>query len=385
MSKQTQSPAARSAFTLIELLVVIAIIAVLIALLIPAIQKVRESANVASCQNNLKNLALAMHNFHDQQKVLPPTRFGTSLANVSWIVAILPFLEQQTTYEYFTSTDWPNGYKYTGARFANTFPPFLTFNDAQLIDYQATPTDFTTGLAKCPLKIFDNSPSTTVNYPLDKNGQPVNCAGTDGVPIYKKPISVLLCPSRGKRLTRFLNCLENGVASDYATVRPDGPPLSNGNIWGVFLSGTPLGNPFSKIENANGLANTPMLGEKHIPPNDVGGILSTGAGAGTTYDSYCFAGQEDAWVASGATAGYSNGNGNYFNIQRNLGSNTPFALNSDYSNNPWNYFGSWHNGGGVINMAFCDGHVTSFSNATNATPLGLLACIDRNANVQVPN
>lgn len=89
----------RRGFTLVELLVVIAIIGVMVGLLLPAVQAAREAARRMACSNNLKQIGLALHNYHDTFKKLPPSSFNAN--KLGWTVHILPMIEQSTLFEQF--------------------------------------------------------------------------------------------------------------------------------------------------------------------------------------------------------------------------------------------------------------------------------------------
>lgn len=124
-------PTLRRGFTLIELLVVIAIIAILIALLLPAVQKVREAAARTQCTNNLKQIGIAYHAFHDNYKFLPPailmpyaqrgnwslnsnindTRFGPN-----WAILILPYIEQDALFKQMNIAGWDYKGKTSGTQ-----------------------------------------------------------------------------------------------------------------------------------------------------------------------------------------------------------------------------------------------------------------------------
>ncbi len=161
-------------FTLIELLVVVTIICVLVALLLPAVQAAREAARRMSCSNNLKQVTLGLHNYHDTNRSLPPLYIGPAQAEgaLSWTVHLLPFVEQQHLFDKFEKMPhWTGG-------------PAKLDSDA----FYATvgvPTSFQIPTALCPSdRVGQRVASTTDAFGLGTPGEFASlsykvCTGTD--------------------------------------------------------------------------------------------------------------------------------------------------------------------------------------------------------------
>lgn len=162
-------------FTLVELLVVIAIIGVLIALLLPAVQQAREAARRMSCSNNMKQIGIALHNYHDTYLALPAGylyRGGNGKCNYGWAVSILPFVEQQNFYENLNPGKIPLYNRYTGS---------ATNADKALLQHRLEayicPSDAAPDLAKSmKFSSTDRFDVAVSNY--------IGCAGWSNTPHY---------------------------------------------------------------------------------------------------------------------------------------------------------------------------------------------------------
>jgi prepilin-type N-terminal cleavage/methylation domain-containing protein/prepilin-type processing-associated H-X9-DG protein len=284
----------RSAFTLIELLVVIAIIAVLVGLLVPAVQKVRESANRVSCQNNLKNLGLAIHNYHSALGELPPARVGRD-AYATWPVLVAPYIEGQNWSNLWDVTriyqQQPNALSQTA-----TLPVFF-----------------------CPTR---RGPMIS---PADQNG----VSGADGNGHLEGACGDYACCD-GNGYERNTKLAKGAMISS----RVVNPNVGDNNPYPARILSFRSRTSFKSI--TDGLSNTLLIGEKHVRPDH---LSEAGDGDNAYYSGYDY-----------TTAQRSGG---YYYDSSGVRQNKPLMNPTDAASTI--RFGSTHPG--ICNFVFCDGSV----------------------------
>jgi prepilin-type N-terminal cleavage/methylation domain-containing protein/prepilin-type processing-associated H-X9-DG protein len=240
-------------FTLIELLVVIAIIGILIALLLPAVQAAREAARRAQCTNNMKQIGIALHNFHDANGRLPYgcyEPYGTQWHKYSddasnpfgpnWAVLILPYMENQPLFNAANIGSYPGPNADFSYATKNTNPPKLTGYDLSWRCSTLISSTIRTYL--CPSDKGNIEPfSDPGPFPAEKNWARGNYACNNGA-------------------TDADHCRE---ANDAPTASPNWAPFTNCSKKGVM--GVFYGLPFPYV--TDGTANTIMVNEVRIGLN----------------------------------------------------------------------------------------------------------------------
>jgi prepilin-type N-terminal cleavage/methylation domain-containing protein len=289
---------ARRAFTLIELLVVIAIIAILIALLVPAVQKVREAAARTQCANNLKQMALACHGFHDAKKALPNSRRD---ADYTWFVEIFPYVEQDSLQKQWNLNTGTSFYTQSAAARDTPVPIFF-----------------------CPAR----------RGPMGTN-PPGDPEDGDGAVTVTGAVADYACNIGDINSDYWWSTNSDGTAN-----APSTGAFHLDNNWSNATPPTYVGGVrFSAI--TDGLSNTFLLGEKHVPLTQFGVY---------NYDAAAY-------------------NGDHGASMRAAGPGLTLARNP--TDNFSNRFGSYHPG--ICQFALCDGSTRAIDNTLDGVTLGYMA------------
>jgi prepilin-type N-terminal cleavage/methylation domain-containing protein/prepilin-type processing-associated H-X9-DG protein len=331
------SPRKRLGFTLIELLVVIAIIAILIGLLLPAVQKVRDAAARTQCQNNLKQLGLAYHNFAlDNNNSFPPAYISNQNNPTGWGTYLLPYVEQLPLFKQYNFT-----------------APFFYVNMAFGIDNQT--------VVNTPISTF-SCPASKIRGPytftLLDMGFPVaswQAAPSDYTPFGGAPANQLFgTPAAGAvDLTLYQTYVDPTVTN-----------TSDPSMFQRLLGATQFDNQTSVLNITDGTSNTMLLAEVAgkneywvTGPTDTGMQLNGQGG----FAGPGGMGGEGGW--GDATSGASELYGSTLDGSTNPG---PCGINCS------NDLGllSFHAGG--ANMLMCDGSVQFKNNATSIKVLAEL-------------
>jgi prepilin-type N-terminal cleavage/methylation domain-containing protein/prepilin-type processing-associated H-X9-DG protein len=339
-------------FTLVELLVVIAIIGMLIALLLPAVQAAREAARRMKCSNNIKQLGLAIHNFHDTQNGVVPivTPSTDNQGHPTALVLLFPYLEQQTLYSVLCSFDTTEG-SISGTTFNRAWWESLNSGSSQLTQQQLGSLSLFTcpsrgrssGLSKP--RVTDTSDTA---YTTQWCGGPISDYAISGISTY---------------IWGYYWFSDDGRS--YTTSNREDPTTYIGPLRSAQW-GSSFGNIRSWTSRDNfywwsdGLSNQLVLGEKHVPINRLG---IAGRKLTPTWEQECWYADDQAFFSNlvyGVARGWVRGSSKPI-------ATGPNSYTSD-SVGPNNYaFGSYHNG--VCNFLLGDGSVQSINITVPATLL----------------